>query len=119
VKGELDALLATSEDPPLKDAVDDFLAVRTDERYEHGMRKLKSVAPAGATASWVTEPDNYRRLGRLYRERELSPDTERRELTGVFAFVASRFGDGARARRCSRRNPLDRRADKLAHALAR
>jgi hypothetical protein len=44
---------------------------------------LTLCALAGTRASWITEPDNYRRLVKLYRERKLSPDTERRELTGV------------------------------------
>jgi integrase len=83
VNGGLRDLVVIRDDPPLAEAVRAFIAAHADER-------------ANARASWVVEPNNFSKLVRLYRERGLSADTERRELTGVLAFVGARFGDEAR-----------------------
>ena len=96
VNRHLASLLVKTDDPPLKVAAHQFVREHSDPRYEHGLDKLLEVAPPNARASWITEPENFRVLLRLYRERDLSANTERREVTGVLLFVRERFGDDAR-----------------------
>lgn len=96
--GTLDALVREATDPPLRKATARFLAGVTDRRYRRAVTVLLETAPRGARASWLLDPANLMRVVRVYRERKLSPGTERRELWGVGALIRETFGERERRR---------------------
>jgi len=92
VSGRLHALLNGVTDPPLTDAVRDFLRAHDDPRHKRAMAQLLSIAPPGAKVSWLHDPTNIVEVVRHYRETGLSGGTERREMSGVRLLIREHFG---------------------------
>ena len=97
ITGRLHGLLKDVTDPLLTDAVRDFLRVHDDPRYETVMKRVLDVAPAGARASWLKEPNSVVLIVRRYRELGLSGGTERREMSGVRLLLKQCFGKAVAA----------------------
>ena len=96
VKGTLERLSREARDPPLREAIARFRSNLDDERYLPALARLEEVAPDSTRISWLDEPDNLRKLLRLYRTRGLAAATERREMAGISRLVRECLGDSRR-----------------------
>jgi len=97
VAGRLHELLREVTDPPLVDAVRDLLRSHNDARYKTAMDRVLEVAPIGASASWLKEPNSVGLIVRRYRELGLSGGTERREMSAVRLLLKQCFGKAVAA----------------------
>jgi len=97
VAGRLHELLREVTDPPLVDAVRDLLRSHNDARYKTAMDRVLEVAPIGASASWLREPNSVGLIVRRYRELGLSGGTERREMSAVRLLLKQCFGKAVAA----------------------
>ncbi len=96
VKGTLSELIQEAQDPPLSAVIADFRSGINDERYLPALDRLLDLAPENARVSWLDDPDNLRKLIRVYRKLGLAAATERREMAGVSKLVRECLGESRR-----------------------
>ena len=112
VNGTLERLSREAQDPPLRESIGEFRSNLDDERYRPALARLEEVAPESARISWLDEPNNLRKLLRLYRRLGLAAATERREMAGISRLVRECLGESRRReifRELSIRRPEDHR----------
>ncbi len=95
-RGALAPLLKEAQDPMLRTVIAEFRSGINDPRYLPAIDRLLDLAPENARQSWLGDPDNIRKLVRVYRNLGLTAATERREMAGISKLVRECLGESRR-----------------------
>ena len=98
-EGHFDALVKerdTSNNPPLRDAIESFMLVSKDPRYQSTFNWILRKAPKGARLSWLADSEDVQILlnGRL--DDGCKPATVARDKAAISALLGHHLGEAQR-----------------------
>lgn len=91
--GKLDELVRDVNDPPLDEAIKEYLSYEPVEEAKYATRLLEEVAPLNAKLSWARDSENLRSVVAWIREKGLAPSTEQVRIVYLRKFLQHHFGE--------------------------